>query len=505
MKPSENLYDLIKSLTTDDTNFIKSSSQFHIKGKENKYAILFGEIEKQDVYDETDLIAKLNYTEDLNKFAFLKNYLYNFILDNLEGKNTFVRKKIRSKINQAELLIQKGLFDMAAELIDSAEEDSSKTQLFDLWIASLSIKKIIALHYRKPVAAIDKEVQKILKAKKSFLHYRRLFCLVRVKHHQSAFIRDIEQMKEFKEVHEEELLESDPAYNFHHKLFFYLSKGIVYYAKKDFAKSLILVNELLKMWDKYPWMIEVRFSAYFNTFFNKAQIESNFKQFSKAINSIRELNNKLNELNKENPFERYMVYNLWIRVYNMCGYFDEALKIIDEYKSTRDSLQRGNINPYSEQLYHFYVANVYFGVSDFKSANKHINEIINNSIEYNNDVTCIAQLMSLVIHYELGNSDLLAYRIKSVFRFLNKRDCLELTINHVLDFLRRSAKVKNSTKTDKDRFIELRAQIEQDLKIDPIQKDVIEYFDILSWLDSRIENIPFIEIAKAKSGHALKA
>ncbi len=504
MKPSENLFELIKSLTSEDTRFIKSSSQFHIKGKENKYAFLFGEIEKQEIYNEPDLIKKLKYTNELNRFAFLKNYLYNFILEGLEEKNTFSRKKIRSRISQAELLVEKGLYDIAAGLVEEAEEESKRNQLFDLWLAALGIKRQIAVHEKKPVKEINEQIKKILRAKKSFIHYRRLFCLVRVKHHQSSFIRDIEQTKEFKDVHEDELLESDPAYNFHHKLFFYLSKGIVYYAKKDYEKSLILVNELLKMWDKYPWMIEVRFSAYFNTFYNKALIESHFKQYSRAISSITELNAKLLELNKENPFERYMVYNLWIRIYNMCGYFDEALKLIDEYKYTRQSLQRGSINPYSEQLYHFYVANVYFGVSDFKSANKHINEIINNSIEYNNDVTCIAQLMSLVIHYELGNSDLLAYRIKSVYRFLNKRDCLELTITHVLDFLRKSAKVKNNLKTDKDRFIELRAQIEEDLKLDPIQKDVIEYFDILSWLDSRIENVPFIEIAKAKSGYALQ-
>jgi hypothetical protein len=504
MKPSENLYELVKSLTAEDKKFIRSSSQFHIKGKENKYTILFNEIEKQEAYREDELIKKMKYASDLNKFAFLKNYLYNFILECLEQKNFYIRKIVRSKITQAEILIRKNLFDIAFDLVAEAEEMSKKGQMFDLWLSTLETKKELYVAMDKNVDELNREMRHILRIKKSFIHYRRLFCIVRAKHHQTTFIRDIEKTKEFREVHEEELLESNPVYNFHHKLFFYLSKGIVYYAKKDFEKAYILVNELLKMWHKHEWMIEIRFSAYYNTLYNKALIEADFQQYSKSIESISVLKNKLDELKRENPFERYMVFNLLVKVYNRCGYFDESLKIIDEYKTTRSLLQRSTINPHSEQLYHFYMADVYFGTADFKLANKHINEIINNSIEYNNDLTCIAQLISLIIHYELGNSDLLAYRIKSAYRFLTKRDCLQLTIGHVLDFLRKSGKGKNSQKTDKERFVELKSQITEDLKIDPIQKDILQYFDILSWLESRIQNKPFMEIVKAKSGYALE-
>ncbi len=503
MKPSENLFELIKCLSPDEIKFIHSSSQFHIKGKENKYAFLFNEIEKKEVYNESELIKKMKYTDELNRFAFLKNYLYNFVLSSLEEKNNLCRKRIRSKITQSEILLHKGLLDIAEDVLQEAEEESRKTQLFDLWLRCLQVKLLLAKKANKPGNEIILQIKRILNAKRSFLHYKRLFVNVRLKHHQSTFIRDIENKKEFKEVHEEELLESDPAYNFHHKVFFYFSKGIVYYAKKDYQKSLIITNELIKMWEKFPWMIEVNFLAYFNTYYNKALSESITRNYALAIQTIKALYDKINAFNKQTPYEYYMLYNLWIKTYNMCGYYDEALNIINDFKSSRDLLRNVNMSPYSHQLYHFFSANVYFGVGDFRSANRHINEIINNSIEYNNDITCIAQLMSLVIHYEMGNSDLLAYRIKSVYRFLNKRDCLELTISHVLDFLRRSARNKNNNKTEKESFIELKKQIEEDLKIDPIQKDVIEYFDILSWLNSRIEEKPFMEIAKAKCGYAL--
>jgi hypothetical protein len=324
-----------------------------------------------------------------------------------------------------------------------------------------------------------------------------------MKHHQTHFIKDIETAKEFKAVHDEELLESDTDYNFGHKMYFYLSKGIVYYAKKDFDNAYIMVSELLKMWHTYPQMIDVRFGAYYNTLYNKALIEMEFKQYVKSLESINELYDKLLELERLNPFQRYMAHNLAITVYNKSGYFDRGLKIINDFETLRKSLHYGTMSPNSEQSFNFYTSIVYFGVEDYKTANKYINEIINSSIEYNSDMTSIAQLMSLVIHYELGNTDLLPYRVKSVYRFLNKRDSLQSTIAHILDFIKKLGKI-NPQRQGKDLFIDLKSQLELDLEADPNQAHIFEYFDLMAWLESKIQNRPFMEIVKEKNGFAFE-
>jgi tetratricopeptide (TPR) repeat protein len=310
-------------------------------------------------------------------------------------------------------------------------------------------------------------------------------------------------MKEFKAVYDEELMLANPAMNFNHKLYFHLSKGIVYYAKKEFDMAYIMVKELDKHWNKYPWMIETKFGAYYNTYYNKALIELNFKQFSQAIHSIEDLQKKLMELKRENPFQRFMLFNLMIDVYRKCGYFEEALNKIEEYKIARETLHKPEENINSKQLYHFYLANIHFGVGDFKSANRHINEIINNAMDYNKDVTCVAHLMSLIIHYELGKTDLLIYRIKSVYRTLKKKECLLTIIDIVLDFLKDIAKNKFDPGNLKEKLIRLKEEIEMQFAKEPMEKEVMEYFDILSWITSKIEKKTFAQVIKARSGYAL--
>ena len=56
--------------------------------------------------------------------------------------------------------------------------------------------------------------------------------------------------------------------------------------------------------------------------------------------------------------------------------------------------------------------------------------------------------------------------------------------------------------TDKERIVvfkELKIELEEITK-DPFEKKALEYFDFISWLESKIENKSFAEIVKEKAG-----
>lgn len=275
MKPSENIFELIKSLSGKEIEYILKTSDQHKKSGSNNYMMLFHEILSQPVYNEKEIIKKLGYENNLNNFAFTKNYLYHFILNRLEEICQLPQVALRRNINCASLCLQKQYQPFMEGILNEAEAEAYKLQLFD---NSLSIVEL-QLMGKKPDPETAVRIKKMLQAKKSFLHYRKLFALVRLKHHQSSFIRDILKTPEFKHVYDEELLEPDANYNFNHKIFFYLAKGIVYYATKDYENGTHIRNELIKLWDKYPHMIQVRFAAYYNTYYNKALVLSNLGQF----------------------------------------------------------------------------------------------------------------------------------------------------------------------------------------------------------------------------------
>ena len=460
--------------------------------------LLFHEIISQQTYNEKEIIKKLGYENNLNNFAFTKNYLYHFILNRLEEISQLPQVVLRRKINCAGLSLQKKYEPFLQEVLLEAEEEAFKLQLFDsyLSIAGLQVKN------KKDTEELQKRITKTLHAKRTFLHYRKLFALVRLKHHQSSFIRDILKTPEFKEVYEDELLEADTQYNFNHKIFFYLAKGIVYYATKDYSNGVRIRNELVKLWEKYPNMIHLRFAAYYNTYYNKALTHSNLGEFGEAVSTIQFLNKKMEEFNRGTLFQKYMLYNLLIDVYNSCGYFEKSLEVMDEYSRFRQGLPSSE-NIHSEQQYYFYLAKVYYGTGNLKEATKQLNHIINNELEYNSDITCMAYVLSLIIYFESGKTDVLEYRLNHAQRQLEKRNCMLGSLQLLTKFFKNYINKQPEAAELKQMYAKLKEGIESNISTDAVQQNLLSYFDIAAWVTARLEKASLAEVLKKQSGHPM--
>ncbi len=497
MKPSENIFELIKSLSGKEIEYILKTSDQHKKSGSNNYMLFFHEILSQTVYNEKEIIKKLGYEKNLNNFAFTKNYLSHFILNRLEEMSQLPQVMLRRKINFASLSLRKKYEPFLRETLMEAETEAFKLQLFDssLTVADLQLKT------KNNNAETLSQIKKMLLAKRSFLNYRKLFALVRIKHHQSSFIRDILKTPEFKQVYEEELLDPDANYNFNHKIFFYLAKGIVYYATKDYENDTRIRNELIKLWKKYPHMIQVRFAAYYNTYYNKALVLSNLGQFGEAVTAIHFLQNEMDEMKRGTQFQKYMLYNLLIDVYNSCGYFEKSLEVIDEYARFRQGLPLSENPMYSDQQFYFYLAKVYYGTGNLKESSKHLNHIINNELEYNSDITCMAYVLSLIIHFEGGKTDVLEYCLSTTQRQLEKRNCMMGSLQLLTKFFKTYVNKQPGTNELTKLFIKLKEGIDTNIQTDPVQQNLLSYFDIAAWVTSKVEKCSLADILKKQSGY----
>ena len=108
---------------------------------------------------------------------------------------------------------------------------------------------------------------------------------------------------------------------------------------------------------------------------------------------------------------------------------------------------------------------------------------------------CFARLLHLIAHYEMGNTSILEYLIKSVYRFFSKMEHLDAVQNEILKFLRRSL---SSRQQDlKKNFIELKERLEK-VSHNKYARRSYQYLDIVSWLESKIENKPVQEVIREK-------
>jgi len=109
-----------------------------------------------------------------------------------------------------------------------------------------------------------------------------------------------------------------------------------------------------------------------------------------------------------------------------------------------------------------------------------------------------------VIHYELNNYDLLDYLVKSTERFYTKR---KKAADHGYEFevtFLKSFKKLVKTNRNLSRSVDVFKEMLEDLKLllaDQNERVALEYFDYLSWVESKLQGIAYGEY---KRKHATK-
>src|SRR5690606_38553536 len=83
MKPSNELFKLIKSLTKSEKRFFKLSSS--LQSGDKNYLKLFDYIEKQEVYDEEEVKKYFKEERFIQHLPSEKNHLYKLILKSLRS------------------------------------------------------------------------------------------------------------------------------------------------------------------------------------------------------------------------------------------------------------------------------------------------------------------------------------------------------------------------------------------------------------------------------------
>jgi hypothetical protein len=98
----------------------------------------------------------------------------------------------------------------------------------------------------------------------------------------------------------------------------------------------------------------------------------------------------------------------------------------------KDSLGLGQLY----ELY-FHAGRLCFGAGRFRDALRWINHILNGpKLESHADLQIYARLMSMMVHLELGNTDLIEHNLVSTYRFMFGRNWMYPVERDVLRFLK---------------------------------------------------------------------
>jgi hypothetical protein len=181
-------------------------------------------------------------------------------------------------------------------------------------------------------------------------------------------------------------------------------------------------------------------------------------------------------------------------------YSGEYKKAIDEViPVTLHGIEKyeGKLSNESVLLLYYNISRVYFSAGEYKLALKYNNMVLNsNEPILRQDVFTFARIVNLIIHYELGNYDLLEYTIKSTKRFVDKNQRNYQFENVFLKNIKKMVRAKNP-----DDSIKLFTQFKADLtKVmeDHYENAANRYFDFMTWIDTKIQRKSYADLLKTK-------
>jgi hypothetical protein len=145
MKPSEDLFKLIKSLTKSEKRYFKRFSMLHNSDKKNNYLKLFNAIDKQKVYNEKRIKEEFIKERFVKQLSVVKDYLQKNILKSLSSFTSTTDPYIITKdyITEAEILMHRKLFQSSWKKIQKAKELSYKYGYYFVLIEAIGDERLL--------------------------------------------------------------------------------------------------------------------------------------------------------------------------------------------------------------------------------------------------------------------------------------------------------------------------------------------------------------------------
>ncbi|MBI3509057.1 MAG: hypothetical protein HY064_00220 [Bacteroidetes bacterium] len=514
MTPKDDLFRLIKSLSRNEKGYFRKDSQATAGTSGSNYLRLFDAIDLQDEYDEAALRKKFSGEKFVKQFHVAKNYLFNLILKSLESYHSSVDSELQSQLHRIEILYEKGFFDMCADLLPRLREKAITHERFAYLLNCFEWERRILLTGGR--SQIKKEeLEEILEQGNAALRkmvnhheyqsiYNRLFFFIM----RTGRLRTKEHQKEFELLSSSPLLENEALALSHRTrlLFNSIHYFCSFYSHNETGVNAGIKFQLrrLQLIETHPAGIRENPKEYIIILCDLLahfgdQCHDDFFIYLEKIRSVeKDYEIKLPPELRAKIF--FCAYSAELNYYSLCGEFSKLATLLPEIEKGISSFDKFYFSPTKLSL-HFNIAYCHFGCGEYRAAMKWLNYMVNDTTKgIRPDHHCIPRIVLLIVHYELGNTDLLSYAISSTERYFLKNKRMYKGESLLLELFRKTLKAKSGA-DEKKLFISMKVKLEELMK-DPYERNGIYYFDFLCWLESRITGKPFSALVKMK--HAAK-
>lgn len=398
-----------------EKRYFKIFSTRHTIGSQNKYLLLFEQLDKAEKEEDSEIKKNLTRSGIISDFLSAdKNYLYRLILKSLNDfhASKTTNLEIKGSLQSIEILFYKGLYQECLKLISKTEVIATECENFQLMIDLLVWKKKASgysLGLKKAAEVnllIDKYIILLNNYKRiTDLYYRSYFLQANNdKYPRKKVIKDFRNI-----ISQPELKSEKNALSFSARIFYYLIYSNYYYSidnkKKEFEYLQKLVNNInasktyanenpLDYLSIYNRLLSIKKHIRSSSFFEDIEVLNDFAGKSHIRKEV--IIQRVFIHTNTHELEFHLLNNSFHKAMNKARAIEKEL-----------SKMFLEIEPYHMIYFYYLLAITMVFLAQFHKALKFNNRILNEFSEDSRPQVYIrAEVLNAIIHYELKNYSL---------------------------------------------------------------------------------------------------
>jgi hypothetical protein len=503
-KQNNTVFQLIKSLTKAEKRNFKLYATRNSSVEDLKFLQLFDAVDKMTVYSEETLLKK-NPQLKKSQLSNMSGALYKQILSSLRliKDESNIDMVIREQLDFARILLNRGLYIQSLNVLDKVKKTALSYNQNTYLSQILFIEKNIEAQYitRSIESRADEligestdvvnELEEINQL--SNLSLKLYSWYIKNGHSRSKVDKDA-----IESIFKKSIIQADTK-SFYKQLYYHQSYCWYAFIGLDFLSYYKHAQSWVNLFEEKSGYLKVETTHYLKGMHNLLNALFYLRRFEKYFDTLDQFEAVAQSEAVQKNYNTSIVtftylYTAKLNYHFISGEFTKGLYLVDQIEQQLKEYELF-LDRHRVFIFYYKIASLYFGSGNHSKSIDYLNKIINWKVDLRSDLQCYSRLLHLIAHYELGNYDLIEHLLKSVYRFMAKMDNLSIVETKMFEFLRNAFKL-NKTQLKKA-FQNLLESIEG------YEKNIQEartfvYLDVISWLQSKIENVAVEKIIQRR-------
>ncbi len=471
-----------------------------------KFLLLFDVLDKMSEYDEKKILERKITTKQ--QLSNLKAHLYKQILFSLKMNPSNMNNRIllREQMDFATILYNKGLYKQSLKILDKTKQTAIDLEEKDIAYEIVEFEKVIESQYitRSIASRADdliadaKRLGKVnaLNSKLSNLSLK-LFSMML----SNGFAKNNQDKSRIQHFFDSQMPKTDlHLMGFREKLWFYKAHVWKYLLLQDHINAYKYSLQWVDLFYSHPEMI-VNHPVWFlkgNSYLlNTLFLLRKRKRFEFWLNKLEQIVDE--KLPKNENIESVLftvLFNARMNRVFLTGNYQESEILIQQINAD-NAFQDFKVDEHHILILHFKIASAYMGNREYdKCLNELFQIIYHKKTAVKDDLLFNSRLLAIMVMIDSGMDENLDEFMEESQKFFKKMK-LATDFHHLT--IKAFSEISEAYASDRKKLAEKYLKQYLHMQENPFNSRDFVYLDVISWLESIIQNKAIGEVIRDKS------